>query len=146
MTQFPSTSRPYDWLLLFAAWLLAAASSLGALFFGEVLGYAPCTLCWYQRIAMFPLAIMLPLALFPLDLRVVRYALPLAAGGLLLAGYHWLLQLGIIAETASPCFKGSNCAEVSVSWFGFVTLPLLSLLAFSLITICLVALRIRPKP
>ena len=142
----PNLDAGSSWLLLFAAWLIAACGTLGALFFGEVLGYAPCTLCWYQRIAMFPLANMLPFALFPFDRGVVRYALPLSLGGLLLAIYHWLLQLGLIAETASPCFKGSNCAEVSVQWFGFVTIPLMSVVAFALITTLLLASRLKPQP
>jgi disulfide bond formation protein DsbB len=68
------------WLLIFAAWLVATASMLGALFFGEIMHLSPCVLCWWQRICMFPLVVILPAGLFPLDLRVVRYVLPLAAG------------------------------------------------------------------
>lgn len=145
----PTPSIPSEtgssWLLLFAAWLIAACGTLGALFFGEVLGYAPCTLCWYQRIAMFPLAIMLPFGLFPFDRGMVRYALPLSLTGLVVAIYHWLLQLGLIAENANPCAQGSSCAEVSAEWFGFVTIPLMSVVAFALITTFLLASRLKPE-
>ena len=128
-----------SWLLIFTAWLLAASGTLGALFFGEVMGLAPCTLCWYQRIFMFPLAVMLPLALFPLDVKVVRYALPLALIGLGFAVFHWLLQLGLIDPSASPCAQGSSCSEVKAEWFGFLTIPLMSVVAFALIAISLFA-------
>ncbi|QLI81055.1 disulfide bond formation protein B [Chitinibacter fontanus] len=143
----PDTNKTctHDWCLIFIAWLIAACGTLGALFFGEVMGIAPCTLCWYQRIFMFPLAIFLPLALFPLDTKVIRYALPLAMLGLGFAIYHWLLQLGIIPATTSPCSQGSSCSEVSAQWFGFLTIPLMSVFAFALINIALLATLIREK-
>ncbi|WP_157314315.1 disulfide bond formation protein B [Chitinibacter sp. GC72] len=140
-----SETLPANWFFIFAAWLIAAGGTLGALFFGEVMGLVPCTLCWYQRIFMFPLAIILPLALFPLDSKVVRYALPLALLGLGFAIYHWLLQLGIIPVSASPCSQGSSCSEVSAEWFGFLTIPLMSVCAFAAINISLLATLIRKK-
>jgi len=119
------------WLLIFAAWLVATASMLGALFFGEIMDLSPCVLCWWQRICMFPLVVILPAGLFPLDLRVVRYALPLAAGGWLFALFHMLLMAGVIPEDLKPCTRGIPCSEKGIEWFGFVTIPLLSLLACS---------------
>ncbi len=119
------------WLLIFAAWLVATASMLGALFFGEIMHLSPCVLCWWQRICMFPLVVILPAGLFPLDLRVVRYVLPLAAGGWLFALFHILLMAGVIPEDLKPCTRGIPCSEKVIEWFGFVTIPLLSLLAFS---------------
>lgn len=113
--------------------MVAAASTLGALFFSEVMQLAPCELCWWQRIFMFPLVLMLPLGLFPLDRRVVRYALPLALAGWGFALFHWLLVLGVIPETIRPCKRGIPCSEVTLQWFGFLNLPLMSLLAFSAI-------------
>lgn len=144
LTQVPA-SDPACWLLIFMAWLMAAGGTLGALFFGEVMGIPPCTLCWYQRIFMFPLAVFLPLALFPLDKNVVRYALPLALAGLGFAIFHWFLQLGLISPSASPCAQGSSCAEVEAIWFGFLTIPLMSVCAFSLIAISLFATFIQGK-
>lgn len=118
------------WLLLFIAWLVATASTLGALFLGEVMGYTPCVLCWYQRIAMFPLVLVLAVGLFPFDPRVVRYAMPLAVVGALLAMFHMALVAGWIPEGIKPCQQGVPCSDVKVVWFGFVTIPLLSVLSF----------------
>lgn len=127
------------WTLVFCAWLLAAAATLGALFMSEIMGYAPCVLCWYQRIFMFPLVVILALGLFPFDPKVVRYALPLAVVGLLVAGLHLLLVAGYIPETLTPCRQGIPCSTVQVEWLGFVTIPLLSFLAFLVIDAVLIA-------
>ena len=121
------------WTLIFSAWLIATVSTLAALFLGEVMGYTPCVLCWYQRIAMFPLVLVLAAGLLPFDPRVVRYALPLALAGLGLALFHLALIAGWIPESIKPCQQGVPCSNVVVVWFGFVTIPLLSVLAFSLI-------------
>lgn len=127
------------WTLVFLAWLLAAVATLGALFLGEVMGYTPCLLCWYQRIAMFPLVLVLVAGLFPFDPRVVRYALPLAVAGWLVAVYHLALVGGLIPESLQPCRQGVPCSDLQVVWFGFVNIPLLSLLAFSSIIALLFA-------
>jgi disulfide bond formation protein DsbB len=135
MSTSPASSKNSNvntaWLLIFAAWLVATASMLGALFFGEIMHLSPCVLCWWQRICMFPLVVILPAGLFPLDLKVVRYTLPLAVGGWLFALFHVLLMAGVIPEDLKPCTRGIPCSEKVIEWFGFVTIPLLSLLAFS---------------
>ncbi len=118
---------------VFGAWLVAASATLGALFMGEVMGLTPCVLCWYQRIFMFPLVFVLAVGLFPFDIKVLRYAFPLAVTGLLVAGFHVLLVAGVIPEAMTPCRQGVPCATVQVEWFGFVTIPLLSLAAFFVI-------------
>lgn len=127
------------WYLVFAAWLIAATSTLGALFFSEVMKLPPCELCWWQRVAMFPLVLVLPAGLFPFDPGIVRYALPLTLVGWAFALFHWLLVVGVIPQDLRPCVKGIPCSEVQFEWLGFVNLPLLSVLAFSLI-IALLAL------
>jgi disulfide bond formation protein DsbB len=119
------------WWLVFGAWLVATTATLGALFFSEVMQLPPCLLCWYQRIFMFPLVLLLPLGLFPFDPRIVRYALPLAGTGTAIAVYHQGLVMGVVAQSASPCQRGVPCAEVQVEWLGFVTIPLLSVAAFT---------------
>ena len=126
--------KPGLWALLFAAWLLAAVAALGALFLSEVMGLAPCVLCWWQRVALFPLVVILALALFPPDPRVIRYALPLAVIGLLVAGFHLLVMAGVIPEALAPCQQGVPCKTVQITWFGFVTIPLLSFVTF--LTLC----------
>jgi disulfide bond formation protein DsbB len=125
------------WLLVFAAWVIASTATLGALFFSEVMALPPCLLCWYQRIFMFPLVLLLPLGLFPIDPKVVRYALPLALVGMFVAVYHQLLVMGVIPERASPCTRGVPCAEVQIEWLGFITIPLLAVAAFSSIIVLL---------
>ena len=124
---------------LFAAWLTATVSTLGALFFGEVMNVPTCVLCWYQRIFMFPLVLILALGLFPLDVRVVRYTLPLACIGWAIALFHVLLVAGYIPEKVQPCAQGVPCSQTYVEWFGFITIPLLALVAFSIIIALLVA-------
>lgn len=134
------------WTLIFAAWLVASASTLGALFFGEVMELPTCVLCWYQRIFMFPLVLMLPIGMFPFDRKVVRYALPLAVLGWLFAIFHLLLIAGIVPESIKPCVQGVPCSEKVIEWFGFVTIPLLSATAFSAIIALLVLTYLRgPK-
>jgi disulfide bond formation protein DsbB len=126
------------WTLVFGAWLIAAMATLGALFMSEIMGFAPCVLCWYQRIFMFPLVFILAAGLFPFDPKVLRYALPLAAVGLLVAGFHLLLVAGVIPESLTPCRQGIPCSTVQVEWLGFVTIPLLSFFAFLVINALLI--------
>ena len=134
-----------SWALVFAAWFVAAASTLGALFFSEVMELPPCTLCWYQRIAMFPIVILLPMGLFPFDPRVVRYALPLVLAGWGISVFQVLLVAGVIPEAIRPCTKGVPCSEVQIEWLGFVNIPLLSFLAFTTMAALLAAAHLRSK-
>jgi disulfide bond formation protein DsbB len=132
-----------DWLLIFSAWLIAAVSTLGSLFFSEVMELTPCVLCWYQRIFLFPLAIILLIGLFPLDKKVVNYALPLAIIGLLFTVYHCLLFFGVIPENLQPCSQGVSCTDDNMELFGFLPIPLLALIAFLMIIILLLKARTR---
>jgi len=128
-----------EWTLLFAAWLIAALATAGSLFFSQVMEFAPCELCWYQRICLFPLVVVLARGLFPLDRGVVRYALPLAGLGAAIAGYHVLVYEGAIPESLRPCARGVSCREEYIELFGFISIPLMALLAFAAITGLLVA-------
>lgn len=142
MKKAPAVPREDEttWRLIFGAWVIAASATLGALFFGEVMKLPPCSLCWYQRIFMFPLALILPIGLFPLDRKVVRYALPLAVIGGMFAAFHLLLIAGVIPESIKPCSRGVPCSEKVIEWFGFVTIPLLSAAASaSIITLLALA-------
>lgn len=120
-----------SWTLLFCCWLIATIATLGSLFFSEVMQLVPCELCWYQRMFLFPLVPLLLVGLFPLDLKVVRYALPLVIIGLLFTLYHGLLMLGIIPEAMQPCSQGVSCSDKGMMLFGWLPIPLLSLIAFS---------------
>lgn len=139
------TAQPSDmnWNIVFLCWLIAAVSVMGSMFFSEVMDFAPCALCWWQRIFMFPLAIILLVGLFPFDRNVIRYALPIAAGGWLVALFHTLLYSGVIPESLEPCQQGVSCKEVYIEWLGFITIPMLSLMAFSAMIALLVILRRR---
>lgn len=129
------------WRALFAAWLIALVSTLGALFVGEVMGQTPCNLCWQQRVFMFPLAVMLAIATFRGDMDIWRYALPLAAIGWLIAGFHGLIYLGLLPKAIEPCGQGPSCASADMTILGGLPLPLLSFAAFALIAVCLILSR-----
>ena len=115
---------------LCASFVVALAATLGSLFASEVLGYAPCLLCWYQRIAMYPLTLVFFVALWSGDRGYARYSVPLCALGAVLAAYHNLLYYGVIPETISPCQQGVSCTTRQIELLGFVTLPLMSLVTF----------------
>ena len=108
-------SHAVGWNLVFACWLIATSSTLGALFFSEVMDLPPCVLCWYQRIFIFPLVLVLPAGLFPFDPKIVRYALPLAVVGWSIAFFHVLLNYGLIPENIRPCTQGVPCARTRSS-------------------------------
>ena len=130
--------KPAGWNILFLCWLVAGGSTMGSLFFSYIMEFAPCVLCWYQRIFLFPLVLILAVGLFPLDKKVVKYALPLAAVGWLTAAYHNLLYAGIIPESIQPCSQGVSCTEEYINLFGFLSIPMLSLLSFTTIIALLV--------
>ena len=132
-----------DWVTVFICWLVASVSTLGSLFFSEIMELAPCALCWYQRIFMFPLVIILLIGLFHFDKNIIKYALPLAIIGWGFAFYHYLLYSGIIPESVQPCSQGVSCTETYLDLFGFLTIPMLSLISFSIIIGFLLRLRRR---
>ncbi len=131
-----------SWLLLFISWVISAVSTVGSLFFSEVMMLPPCILCWYQRICMYPLSILLFVGVMKAD-RTFSFTFPLALIGWLIAIYHNLLYYKILPESASPCVKGISCTTVQLEWLGFITIPLLSLIGFSLILLLLILFRIK---
>lgn len=132
---------------LYLAWLISLTAALGALFIGEVMGQTPCVLCWYQRIAMFPLALILGVACFMSDFKVRLYAIPLAVIGGSFALWHSLLFAGIIPEPIQPCERdGPSCSGEGQTLFGVLPLPFLSLAAFIAIVLLLtIPYRKRPS-
>jgi disulfide bond formation protein DsbB len=139
-----NNSQTIPWGLLLTAWLLALVSSLSAIYIGEVLGQAPCVLCWFQRAFMFPLAVILAVACYYSDLNVWRYALPLAVIGSLFALAHSLLYVGLIPEPIQPCTAtGPSCSGAGMTIFGGLPLPFLSLAIFVAIIILLLEIRRR---
>ena len=129
------------WMIVFICWIIACVSTLGSLFFSEIMEFAPCALCWYQRIFMFPLVFILLVGLFPFDKNIIRYALPLALTGWGFAFYHYLLYSGFIPESLQPCSQGVSCSETYIDLFGFLTIPMLSLISFTIIIVLLFSLK-----
>ena len=134
----PDKPSNANWNILFLCWLLVSISTTGSLFFSHVMNFAPCVLCWYQRIFLFPLVLILAIGLFPLDKNVVKFALPLAIAGWLTAFYHNLLYSEVISKDLQPCSQGVSCTEKYIDLFGFLTIPMLSLLSFSTVIALLV--------
>ena len=139
----PDQTSNANWNILFICWLIATTSTMGSVFFSYVMEFAPCVLCWYQRICLFPLVVLLAVGLFSFDKSVVKYTLPLAIAGWLTAFYHTLLYAGIIPESIQPCTQGISCTEEYINLFGFITIPMLSLLSFSMIIALLIILKRR---
>jgi len=118
---------------LWLAWLVAVAATAGSLYYSDVVGFEPCSLCWYQRIALYPLVVILPVGAITRDRFLARYALPLTAAGAVLAVYNYLVELFPGIEVA--CSTTVSCSTVYVEAFGWLTLPLMSAVGFAAITV-----------
>ena len=129
----------------FLAWVVALIATMGSLFFSEVMRFPPCVLCWYQRIAMYPLVILFLVAAFHPPRIAIVFTGPLVLIGWLTAIYHNLLHYKVIPETASPCLEGVSCSTVYINWMGFLTIPMLSFFAFTGLLIILLFLNKEAK-
>jgi disulfide bond formation protein DsbB len=132
-----------NWTIIFTCWIIASVSTLGSLFFSEIMDFPPCALCWYQRVFMFPLVLIFLVGLFPFDRNAIKYAFPVAIAGWGVAFYHFLLYSGYIPESIQPCSQGVSCSETYLDLFGFLTIPLLSLISFSTMIVLLIILKRR---
>lgn len=138
MTDADTTKLSPDDLRLTSAFLIALTATLGALFIGEVMGQMPCTLCWYQRIAMFPLVPILGLSLWRDDRLARVYGLPLVLAGMALAAWHTGLYAGVLPSQIVPCTQnGPSCSGPAQVILG-LPIPYLSLAAFAAILACLI--------
>jgi disulfide bond formation protein DsbB/mono/diheme cytochrome c family protein len=134
-------SRWIDRFSLYIALAAAWTAMLGSLYFSEVKAYVPCDLCWYQRILMYPLTLMLAIGITVRDKWIPRIVLPLSIIGMGISTYHYLLEKTDLFPKDSFCRAGASCVTVWINWFGFVTIPFLALTAFTIITImCVVAI------
>lgn len=127
--------------ILYIAWVQSLVAMSGSLFFSEVMKLPPCILCWYQRILMYPLTVIIAIGILRRDKGIYQYVLPLSLTGLVIAIYHNLLYYGIIPESIQPCRLGISCTTRQIEWFGFITIPLMSLTAFAVITVCMLVFR-----
>ena len=124
--------------LPYLAWVVALAATVGSLFFSGVMNLPPCVLCWYQRIAMYPLIFIIGVGIVLRDWRMKFYALPVCLAGLTISVYHNLLYYGLVPESITPCAEGVSCTSRQIEWLGFITIPLMALTAFAAISLCLV--------
>jgi disulfide bond formation protein DsbB len=139
------SSNKFNNYLPYLAWITALVSMVGSLFFSEVMNLPPCVLCWYQRIAMYPLVLIIGIGIISHDSRMKSYALPLCLTGLVISVYHNLLYYGLIPDSITPCSEGLSCTSRQIEWLGFITIPLLALTAFILIALCLLFYKSRGK-
>ena len=131
---------------LLLSWLTALAATLGSLYFSEALHWVPCTLCWYQRIFMYPLAFILGVAFYKNDNEVIKYVIPLSMTGMAISVYHTLLQKIPYLQQFEMCSNGVPCSSDYLNLFGFITIPMLAFVAFFIITLSsLIALRTKEK-
>jgi disulfide bond formation protein DsbB len=130
---------------LLLSWVAAIIATLGSLYFSEVMHFIPCTLCWYQRIFMYPLTIILGVAFYRNNQGIYRYVLPLSIIGMLISGYHTLLQKLPYLQQFEMCTTGVPCSKDYINWLGFITIPLLAFIAFTIITVSLLSMSRRPK-
>ena len=122
-------------LIYYLAWLQALVATSGSLYFSEVRHFTPCILCWYQRILMYPLVLIIAVGLLLKDKKLPYYVLPLSLLGWSIALFHNLLNWGIITEKMVGCIQGVSCTTRYVGYFGFLTIPLMSLTAFTVISL-----------
>lgn len=120
---------------IFISWMIAVIATAGSLFFSEVMKFIPCNLCWYQRILMYPLSILLLIATVKQDRRISGYVLPLSILGVLFATYHYLMEKTNLFQGSEQACGIVPCTTEYINWFGFITIPFLSLVAFVLITV-----------
>jgi disulfide bond formation protein DsbB len=118
---------------LWLAFAVALVATVGSLFLSEVANFIPCKLCWYQRIAMYPL-VLLALPAYFLDRRAARYFFPLAVVGFVVAVWHILIEKGVINESQSCEISApGGCSTRWIEEFGYVTIPVLAATAFVLV-------------
>ncbi|MDP3989174.1 MAG: disulfide bond formation protein B [bacterium] len=109
---------------------------IASLFYSNIAGFTPCTLCWYQRIAMYPMVFIAGAALYWNDLRTLRYTWVLSLIGAFLAAYHYLLQIGVITfSTCSVAGYSITCSDRFFLRYGYITIPMMALSVFVVIAI-----------
>lgn len=128
--------------ILYIAWITALVASVGSIALTEVFQFLPCSLCWYQRILMYPLIIVIAVGIILKDKKLYAYVLPFTILGMIVALYQHLLQIGAFKELVVPCSTNIPCTTKYIDWLGgLVTIPLLSFLSFLIIAICMLLYR-----
>ena len=122
--------------ILFIAWATSIVATFGSLYFSEIREFIPCTLCWYQRIVMYPFTVLLGIAVVKKDFQISFYSAILSGIGILLSTYHYGLQKLTFLQESAPSCGMVPCTGEYINWLGFITIPFLALTAFIIIFIC----------
>jgi len=117
---------------LWTAFVVALVAMLGSLYLSEIAHFVPCQFCWYQRIAMYPLAVILGISAFRRDHGIRIYAATLATIGTALSVYHYTIQRFPTLDSGS-CSLGVPCTTAYIMKFGFITIPYMAFSGFTLI-------------
>lgn len=121
----------------YVAFTQALVATVGSLFLSEIVQLPPCVLCWYQRAMMYPLVLIIGIGILRTEKKLYQYVLPVAGIGWVIAAYHSLLQWKIIPDALAPCVEGISCTTVQINYLGFITIPFMSLVAFTVIIACM---------
>jgi disulfide bond formation protein DsbB len=124
---------------LWLAWVVALTCTLGSLYLSEIAHFIPCTLCWYQRIAMYPLAVLLLVAAIKRSTEIARATLPLIAIGAAISTYHYLLERFPSMAGAGTCDPAAPCTIVWIWRFHYLSIPAMALSGFLLIATLILA-------
>jgi len=130
---------------VYAAWIVNLVAMCGSLFYSNILMYPPCSLCWAQRICVYPQVLILAVGFLKKDKNVFWYSMPLLAAGLIISGYHNLLYYDFISQAISECTGGVSCTSKQVEYLGFVTIPLMSLTSLIISSILMITFKIKGK-
>lgn len=124
-----ATQRIIGKSILFIGFIVPFSALVGSLVYSEIIGYPPCMLCWYARVAFYPQVLIFAMALFKRDRTILDYALGLTIFGLLVTGYHSIIQ--ITGNSTLPCASnGISCVTRDVFEYGFITIPFMGFVGF----------------
>jgi len=125
------------------SFIIAFIATCGSLYYSEIVGFAPCHLCWFQRVFMYPQVIILGLGLFKKDDSVIDYSLALASMGAIISMYHNYIYYS--ATPSAICSITSPCTEVFFTGFHYISMPLMALTAFLMIAVLLINKKLKLK-
>ncbi len=132
-------SGKYNQYILPLAFLVAILAAMASFLLSAMYNLVPCELCWYQRVLMFPIPLLLGIAILRRDYRVYWYVMPLSITGIIISFYQSLLQWGVMGESSLTCNDLVPCGEAQVEFFGFATIPFGAFVFFSVITALMIA-------
>ncbi|PLR77557.1 disulfide bond formation protein B [Bacillus sp. V3-13] len=125
--------QDYRETYLFISWAASVIAMFGSLYFSEIRQYEPCVLCWYQRILMYPLTIILGIAVVKKDYKIALYSMVMSGVGACISLYHYSIQkIPFMTDSAVSCGR-IPCTGQYINWLGFITIPFLALTAFTII-------------